>query len=154
MLGTIQSVLVLGQARDTRLGEFLSNPLDAKGVCDEWFADDGQVFVRPFLFDPLLRALDAALASFGATRRSARGVSEGWDTPYVHDTVDVLTAESGTTALGSAFGDWQCRSCPYGDGPHQAVRGRVQAHVPHAHQRGPSPKRFCWSRLMGSCGPL
>ena len=45
-----------------------SNPLDAKGVCDEWFVDDGQVFVGPFSLDPLLRALDAALASFGATR--------------------------------------------------------------------------------------
>ena len=29
---------------------------------------------------------------------------EGWDTSYVHDTVDVFTLESGTTALGSAFG--------------------------------------------------
>ena len=67
---------------------------------------------------------------------------QGWDTPYVHDTVDVLTPESGTTALGSVFGsrkhingaslrrdalrDWQRRSCTHGDGPH----------VPHAHQRG------------------
>ena len=29
---------------------------------------------------------------------------QGWDTPYVHDTVDVLAPEAGTTALGSAFG--------------------------------------------------
>ena len=27
-----------------------------------------------------------------------------WDTPYVHDTVAVLSSNSGTTALGSAFG--------------------------------------------------
>ena len=36
-------------------------------VCDKWFVDDGQVFVRPFQFDPFLRALDAAPAPFGAT---------------------------------------------------------------------------------------
>ena len=33
-----------------------------------------------------------------------RSEFQGWDTPYVHDTVDVLTLESGTTATGSAFG--------------------------------------------------
>ena len=42
--------------------------LESKGVCDEWFLDDGQVFVRPWSFDGWLKALDAALASFGATR--------------------------------------------------------------------------------------
>ena len=47
VLGTIQSALVLGDARDV---------------------DDGQCFVRPMLFDRWLRALDSALASFGATR--------------------------------------------------------------------------------------
>ena len=29
---------------------------------------------------------------------------QGWDTPYVHDTVDVRAPEACTTALGSAFG--------------------------------------------------
>ena len=121
MLGTIQSALVLGQVRDARLGEFLSNPLEDKGACEEWFVDDGQVFGRPFQFDPFLRALDGALATFGATlwcaahgnvKRSARLLCpperqhefQGWDTLYVHDTVDVLAPEAGTTALGSAFG--------------------------------------------------
>ena len=96
MFGTIQSTLVLGQARD------------------------GHVFVRPFSFDPLLRALNAALASFGATRGNAahgnfkssarllcpperRTEFERWDTSFVHDTVDVLSLDSGTTALGSTF---------------------------------------------------
>ena len=41
VLGTVQSALVLGHARDTHLGEFLSSLLEAKGVCDEWFVDDG-----------------------------------------------------------------------------------------------------------------
>ena len=121
VLGTVQSAVVLGQAREAHLGEFLSNLLEDKGVCDEWFVDDGQVFARPFQFDPFLRALDAALATFGATRvcaahgnvkSSARLLCppgrqhefQGWDTPYVHDTVDVLAPEDGTTALGSAFG--------------------------------------------------
>ena len=118
VLGTIQSALLLGQAPDAHLGQFISNPLKAKGVCDEWFVDDGQAFVRLF---SLLRALDAALASFGGhpgcaahgnVKSSARLLcpSErrtefaGWDTPHVHDTVDVLSLDSGTTALGSAFG--------------------------------------------------
>ena len=92
-----------------------SSPTEDKGVCDEWFVDDGQVFVRPFQIDPFLRALDGALATFRATREcaahgnvksSARLLClperqhefQGWDTPYVHDTVDVLAPEAGTTA--------------------------------------------------------
>ena len=59
---------MVGQARASHLGEFLSNPTEHNGVCDEWFVDDGQVFVRPFQFDPFLRALDGAFATFGATR--------------------------------------------------------------------------------------
>ena len=50
-----------GSRRDAHLGECLSNPIQDKGVSDEWFVDDGQVFVRAFQFDPLLRALDGAL---------------------------------------------------------------------------------------------
>ena len=68
VLGTIQSALVLGDARETHMQDFLSTPFEQKGVCDEWFVDDGQCFVRPMLFDRWLRALDSALASFGATR--------------------------------------------------------------------------------------
>ena len=62
VLGTIQSALVLGDARETYMQDFLSTPFDQKGVCDEWFVDDGQCFVRPMLFDRWLRALDSALA--------------------------------------------------------------------------------------------
>ena len=91
-----------------------SNSLEAKGVCDEWF-------VRPFQFDPFLRALDACscllwyhpgvrrarqcqeLRVLALSARAPVGVS-GWDTLFAHDTVDVLTPESGATALRSAFG--------------------------------------------------
>ena len=79
------------------------------------------MFVRPFQFDPFLCAVDGALVPFGVTQGcAAHGIVEssarlpgpperqhelqGWDTPYVHDTVDVLAPEAGTTALGSAFG--------------------------------------------------
>ena len=72
-------------------------------------------------FDRWLRALDSALASFGATRgRSVLGNAKssarllcpperihefsGWDTAYVRDTVVVLSPDAGTTSLGSAFG--------------------------------------------------
>ena len=64
VLGTIQSELVLGDARDTHLRDFLSSLRKAKGVCDEGFVDDGQVFVRPWSFDGWLRAFDAALTPF------------------------------------------------------------------------------------------
>ena len=121
VLGTIQSALVLGEARETHMQDFLSTPFEQKGVCDEWFVDDGQCFVRPMLFDRWLRALASALASFGETRgrivlgnakSSARLLCpperthefSGWDTAYVHDTVVVLGPDAGTTALGSAFG--------------------------------------------------
>ena len=121
VLGTIQSALVLGDARASHLQDFLSSPFEQKGVCDEWFVDDGQCFVRPMLFDRWLRALDSALASFGATRgRVALGNAKssarllcpperfhefsGWDTAYVRDTVVVLSPDAGATALGSAFG--------------------------------------------------
>ena len=121
VLGTIQSALVLGDARESHLQDFLSSPFEQKGVCDEWFVDDGQCFVRPMLFDRWLRALDSALASFGATRgRIALGNAKssarllcpperfhefsGWDTAYVRDTVAVLSPDAGATALGSAFG--------------------------------------------------
>ena len=121
VLGTIQSALVLGDARESHLQDFLSTPFEQKGVCDEWFVDDGQCFVRPMLFDRWLRALDSALASFGARRgRIALGNAKssarllcpperfhefsGWDTAYVRDTVVVLSPDAGTTALGSAFG--------------------------------------------------
>ena len=39
-------VLVLGDALDNHMRDFLSSPLEAKGICDEWLVDDGQVFVR------------------------------------------------------------------------------------------------------------
>ena len=121
VLGTIQSALVLGDASESHLQDFLSTPFEQKGVCDEWFVDDGQCFVRPMLFDRWLRALDSALASFGATRgRIALGNAKssarlpcpperfhefsGWDTAYVRDTVVVLSPDAGATALGSAFG--------------------------------------------------
>ena len=121
VLGTLQSALVLGDARASHLQDFLSSPFEQKGVCDEWFVDDGQCFVRPMLFDRWLRALDSALASSGATRgRIALGNAKssarllcpperfhefsGWDTAYVRDTVVVLSPDAGATALGSAFG--------------------------------------------------
>ena len=109
-LGTIQSALVLGEAR-----EFAHAGLPLH------FVDDGQCFVRPMLFDRWLRALDSALASCGATRgritlgnakSSARLLCpperahefSGWDTAHVRDTVVVLGPDAGATALGSAFG--------------------------------------------------
>ena len=46
VLGTIQSALVVGHARDTHRSEYISNPLEANGVCDEWFFD-GKLRLHP-----------------------------------------------------------------------------------------------------------
>ena len=87
-------------------------------ACDEWYVDDGQVFVRPNDFEPWLKALDTALARFGASRGTIeqgnakssarllclpdeRDNHSGWDTPYVRNTVEILDAESTTSALGA-----------------------------------------------------
>ena len=112
VLGTIQSALVLGEARESRMQDFLSTPFEQKGVCDEWFVDDGHCFVWPMLFDRWLRALDSALASCGATRgRIALGNAKssarllcppershefsGWDTP----TSTTLSSSSARTLV-------------------------------------------------------
>ena len=64
VLGTIQSALDLGSAREAQMQAHLSS-------CDEWHVVDGQVFLRPALFDAWLRTLDSALASFGALPRDS-----------------------------------------------------------------------------------
>ena len=75
MLGTLQSALVLGQARNAQLGEFFSNPIEAKVVCDEWFVDDGEVFVRPYQFDP------SPFLSGSGSRRTGRFATSCSQTP-------------------------------------------------------------------------
>ena len=89
VLGTIQSALVLGDARETQLQDFLSTPIEQKGVCDEWFVDDGQCFVRPThltLLWPPLAPHGVALPS--ATPRALPG-------SYVHPS-DFTSSAAGT----------------------------------------------------------
>ena len=57
--------------RENHLRDFHSPPSEHKGVCDECCVVGGQVFVRPWAFDGWLCALDAALASFAASRSNA-----------------------------------------------------------------------------------
>ena len=112
----------MGDARETHLQDFLSTPFAQKGVCDEWFVDDGQCFVRPMLFDQWLRALDsrpgpplvphgAALPS--ATPRAPPGscvhpsefTSSADGTPPTFVTLSSFSALiQAQPALGSAFG--------------------------------------------------
>ena len=93
-----------------------------QGACDEWYIDDGQVFCQPLLFDQWLRALDRAIATFGATRGTVaeqnvksscwllcpperRHEFNRWDTEYVNATTIVLGSDSAAaTALGVMFG--------------------------------------------------
>ena len=105
VLGTVQSALVLEQAREAHLGT------EDKGVCDEWFVDDGSLSTCPGRSPCHLRRHRVRCA-WQRYKSSARLLCpperqhefQGWDTPYVHDTVDVLVPEAGTTALLSAFG--------------------------------------------------
>ena len=92
-----------------------------------WHVDDGQVSVRLHLSDTWLRALDAAVASFGAIRGSRsdnnikstcrllcppprRSEFDGWDTDYVRSTTDVLGSDDPTVALGAPLGPRVCRA--------------------------------------------
>ena len=120
VFGSIQSALALGEARGKH---FATTPGNATypGACDQWYIDDGQVFCQPQLFDQWLRALDLAIATFGATRgtitddniksscrllcpRSRRHEFTGWDTEYVRATTKVLDSDAAATALGAMFG--------------------------------------------------
>ena len=58
----------MGTSREVHMRDYLSSPFSKKGACDECYACDGQVCVRPALFDAWLRALDLVLSTFGATR--------------------------------------------------------------------------------------
>ena len=57
-MGTVHSVLPLGEARNTAYDAFAASTSANSGACDEWFIDDGQAFVRPLLADkwvPIVR---------------------------------------------------------------------------------------------------
>lgn len=119
-LGTVQAVLPLGDARRDAHADFSNeSPLRGKGVCDEWFVDDGQALVRPHLVDSWLKCLDRALAGMGATRGEGEGVKSsarllcpmamvascaGWDAQYVRRTCEVLANNATTKVLGAAIG--------------------------------------------------
>jgi len=117
VLGSIQSALALGEAREHHFASSNDSSVYA-GACDEWYIDDGQAFVRPHLFDTWLRSVDAAFRTFGATRGepgsddikstcrlicpdSRRQEFSGWDTEYVQSTTKVLQGDDATTALGA-----------------------------------------------------
>ena len=54
VLGSIQSALALGEARDQHFASSNDSSVYA-GACDEWYTDDGQAFVAPhLLFAPLV----------------------------------------------------------------------------------------------------
>ena len=68
--GAVKAVLPLGDAcRDVRHAM-----RDHHGFCDEWFVDDGQLVCTPEVFDPWLRAFDAAIEKINATRGQGAAV--------------------------------------------------------------------------------
>ena len=127
---------------------------ETPSVCDEWFVDDGQVFVRPWAFDGWLRAFDAALVSLGASRdcdahgeekRSAQLLC-----PPERTREFLATTQSPSSAKTRAPPRWSPPLTLVSKSTHApgsrcppatkcsrltAVCRRVQAHVPHAHQR-------------------
>ena len=79
-----------------------------KGVCDEWYVDDGQALVRPALFDSWLRALDMALLSFGAIRGTvAQGNTNSSASLFGPRWVQVLHSDDDTSALGAQFDSFE-----------------------------------------------
>ena len=103
MLGTIQSPLVLGHARDTHLASSFPNPFEAKGVCDELATSNSSSDPGPCIHglefwtppSPRLEPLEAAwhMATSAHILCPPEHMSEfvEWGTPYVHDTVTVLS---------------------------------------------------------------
>ena len=87
----------------------------------------------------------------------------GWDTPYVHDTVIVLSQDSGTTALGTPREQINARfweSVPACDEMRSAITGVDHAPCsPDSVPTCPSSSATCASTAtswtsMGSCVPL
>ena len=90
-LGTIQATLTLGGARQRHWGcDDVS-----RGVCDEWYIDDGQVFLRPSAVDSWLRALDAGIASFGGIRGAIFEETQEFCTPPMSTRVEVTACRLG-----------------------------------------------------------
>ena len=96
----------------------------ASGVCHKCSVDDGQVGVRCVDFVSLLRALDLAIATVGATRGTLSGLSacavnrvglRGWDTSDVH-------VSHFKPAGGHGSATWlRCRSVPVCHSLREAV---------------------------------
>ena len=114
--GAVKAVLPLGDACcDVRHAM-----RDHHGFCDEWFVDDGQLVCTPEMFDPWLRAFDAAIEKIGATRGQGADVKSSaklvclpgqeehvppWVTDYVRQTCSVLETNSTSVVLGATVGD-------------------------------------------------
>ena len=152
VLGTIQFALVLGDARETHMQDFLSTPFEQRRA----FATNGSSMTGSALSGPCsltggfahwtppwppLAPHGAALSS--ATPRAPLGSCvhpselmsfNGWDTAYVRDTVVVLSPDAGTTALGSAFGTREQINAPglgVGTRPATELRSAING-VDHA----------------------
>jgi hypothetical protein len=113
-LGPIKAALPLGDAR-----EKLYERVALQRACDEWFIDDGQLVCPPALFDSWLRAFDAEIAKFGATRGRGDDVKsvarlvcpphrvtefDGWASEYVRSTCKIAAPNSATCVLGAIIG--------------------------------------------------
>ena len=117
---------VLGTPSEVHMRDYLSS-FSKRGACDECHVRDGQVCVRPALFDAWLCALDLVLSTFGATRGGVKqhepskaphafcvllSVRESFkDGTRIPVRVTVIVSESHeeTSALEAAFGSRRLR---------------------------------------------
>ena len=117
VLGTIQSALVLGQARDAHVGEFLSNPSRTTASATNGLSMMGRCSSVLFSLIPSSMLWTLPLPPVGPPGGALRrATSRAPRTCFV-----LLSADP-------SFHGW---------GRDQAVCRRVQAHVSHARQLGP-----------------
>ena len=75
--------------------------------------DAGEARVSPLAFDGWLHTHSNVKSSARLLCPPERTHEySGWDTPYVHDTVTVLSQHLGTAALGTAFGSCEHTNAP------------------------------------------
>ena len=100
-----------------------SNGIQAPGISDQWYIDDGQIFSMPFQTDPYLKELDKTLKVRGAQRATgaertsvsrlwgpveAHRNFDGWCTPYVANSCKTPDSQAPPSVLGAPVG-------PFGD---------------------------------------
>ncbi len=159
-LGSIKAALPLGEARCRTADKHAGR----KGVCDEWYIDDGQLICEPSVFDTWLRLFDEQLRLIGATRAEGNDVKsvvrlicpdervsefDGWATECVRRTCRVQEPNSSAKALGAVVGsDDGIRSAAL------AVRMKVREKRGAIASLGEAPAEMVLTRRCADVGNI